>query len=147
MTTSLILRFLHVLSAALWLGAVLSWPGALRRALKLGPPHPAPALAQARAGLGIDLGAGLATLVTGLLYASPLGGGPLRIGIVVGLALALARLVLLVALARPTLRAVSDRIAAADVEGARSASRRLPAYTGTAHLLWLLALLTMVFPL
>lgn len=146
MTSSLVLRFLHVLSAALWMGAVLSWPGALRRGLKLGPPHPAPAIAQARTGLGLDLGAGLATVVTGLLYVSPLGGGPLRIGIVVGLALALARLALLVALARPTLQAVSDRIGAGDIESARSASRRLPAYTGTAHLLWLLALVTMVFP-
>jgi hypothetical protein len=140
------LRFLHILSAALWMGAALSWPGALRRALRLGPPHPAPALAQARAALGLDLGAGLATLVTGLLYASPLGGVSLRIGILIGLALALARLALLVALARPTLRVVSDRVAGGDLEGARGASRRMAAYTGTAHLLWLLALATMVFP-
>jgi hypothetical protein len=143
----LTIRFLHVLSAALWLGAALSWPGALRRALRLGPPHPAPALAQARVGLGLDLGAGLATVATGLVHASPFGGGPLRIGIVVGLAVALARLALLVALARPTLRAVSDDVAAGDLDAARGAARRLPAYTGTAHLLWLIALVVMVYPL
>ena len=141
------LRFLHILSAALWLGAVLSWPGALRRAVKAGSSFVPPALAQARMGLGLDLGAGLATLITGLVYASPIGGGPLRIGIFVGLALALARLALLVALARPTLRAVADEVAAGRLEAAHAASRRLPAYTGTAHLLWLLALVTMVFPI
>jgi hypothetical protein len=129
------------------MGAVLSWPGALRRALKAGSPHVPPALSQARAGLGLDLGAGLATVVTGLVYASPLGGGPLRIGIVVGLALALARLALLVALARPTLRVVADEVTAGRLDAAQAASRRLPAYTGTAHLLWLLALVTMVLPM
>ena len=146
MTFSLVLRFLHVLSAALWFGSALSWPGALRRALKLGPPHPAPALAQARVGLGLDLGTGAATVLTGLVYASPLGGAPLRIGILIGLALALARLALLFALARPSVREISAAVASGDVEAARAASRRLPAYTGTAHLLWVLALATMIFP-
>jgi hypothetical protein len=147
MTTSLVLRFLHVLAAALWLGAVLSWPGALRRGLKGTASEAAPALAQARSGVTLDLGAGLATLVTGLLYASPLGGVPLRIGIVIGLALALARLALLFALARPTLHLVVEKLAGGDVAGARTASRRLSAYVGTAHLLWLLALVTMIFPI
>lgn len=144
---ALAVRFLHILSAALWMGAVLFWPGALRRALKSGPPLPEAALAQARVGLGLDLGAGLATLVTGLVYASPAGVGETRFGIILGLTFALARLVLLVALARPSLRATSDAIAAGDLDAARVASRRLPAYTGMAHLLWLFALVTMVFPI
>jgi hypothetical protein len=146
MTPSLVLRFLHVLSAALWLGAVLSWPGALRRGLDPRVGAAEPALAQARGGLGLDLVAGLATLVTGLLYASPLGGVPIRLGLVVGLALAVARLALLFALGRPTLHLVSEKLAAGDLAAARTASRRLSAYVGTAHLLWLLALVTMVFP-
>lgn len=141
----LAIRLLHVLSAALWMGAALSWPGALRRALALGPPHPEPALAQARGGLGLDLAAGLATVVTGLVYVSPLGGGPLRLGILIGLTAALARLALLVTVARPALRAVSDDVAAGELERARGAARRLPAYVGTAHLLWLVALGAMVF--
>ncbi len=145
MTLSLALRFLHVLSAALWMGSGLFWPGALRRALALGSPHPSPALAQASTGLGLDFGAGVATVVTGLLYASPLGGGPMRAGILLGLTLALVRLALLFALARPSLRRVADAVGVGDIENARAASRRLPAYAGSAHLLWLLALAAMVF--
>ncbi len=145
MTLSLALRFLHVLSAALWMGSGLFWPGALRRAVALGSPHPSPALAQARAGLGLDLGAGAATVVTGLVYASPLGGVSMRAGILLGLTLALVRLALLFALARPSLRRVADAVGAGDIETARAASRRLPAYAGSAHLLWLLALAAMVF--
>lgn len=147
MTLSLVLRFLHILSASLWMGSGLFWPGSLRRALALGPPHPAPALSQAQVGLGLDLGAGVATVVTGLLYASPLGGVSMRAGILVGLLLALGRLALLVALARPALRLASDALARGDVEAARGASKKLPAYSGSAHLLWLAALVAMVFPL
>lgn len=145
---ALVVRFLHILSAALWMGAVLYWPGALRRALKAaGPPLPEAALAQARVGLGLDLGAGLATLATGLVYASPWGVGRIRFGLILGLTFALARLVLLVVLARPSLHATSEAVAAGNLDLARGASRRLPAYTGMAHLLWLFALVTMVFPI
>ena len=147
MTLSLALRFLHVLSAALWMGSGLFWPGALRRALALGAPHPSPALAQARTGLGLDLGAGVATVVTGLVYASPLGGVSMRAGILLGLTLALVRLALLFALARPSLRRAANEVGAGDLEAARAASKRLPAYAGGAHLLWLLALACMVFPI
>ena len=147
MTLSSVLRFLHILSASLWLGSALFWPGALRRALALGPPHPAPALGQARAGLGLDLGAGIATVVTGLLYASPLGNTTMRGGIFVGFLVALARLALLFALARPALRRSSDALAQGDIEAARAAVKKLPAYSGSAHLLWLLALVAMVFPI
>lgn len=146
MTGSLILRFLHVLSAALWLGSALFWPGALRRALDLGPPHPAPALAQARVGLGLDLGAGLATVVTGLVYASPVGGAPIRHGLIVGLAFAALRLALLVAVARPAVQLAREAAGAGNLAAARVAAQRLPAYTGAAHLLWFLALATMIFP-
>ena len=147
MTLPLALRFFHILSAALWMGSGLFWPGSLRRALALGPPHPAPAFAQARVGLGLDLGAGVAAVVTGLLYASPLGGVTMRAGILVGFLLALGRLGLLVALARPALRRAADALAKGDLEAARVASKKLPAYSGSAHLLWLAALVAMVFPI
>jgi hypothetical protein len=146
MTLSLALRFLHILSAALWMGSGLFWPGSVRRALALGPPHAAPALTQAHTGLGLDLGAGIATLATGLLYASPLGGITMRAGIALGLLFALSRLVLLFALARPALRRATAALAGSDLEAARLAWRRLPAYSGMAHLAWLLALAAMVFP-
>ncbi|HUK66525.1 MAG TPA: hypothetical protein VLV17_06820 [Anaeromyxobacteraceae bacterium] len=147
MTFALCLRFLHILSAALWMGSGLFWPGALRRALLLEPPAPGPALAQAQAGAGLDLGSGLAVLATGLAYASPLGGASMRMGIALGLLFALARLVLVAAVARPAIGRIREALGAGDLVLARAASRKLLAYSGSAHLLWLLALVVMVFPI
>jgi len=146
MTLPLVLRFFHVLAAAVWFGSALFWPGALRRALAPGAPAPAQELAQARAGVGLDLGIGLATLATGIVYMSPAGGVPFRMGLGLGLGLALLRIVLLLALARPALRRIAEATAAGDLGAARAAAKALPAYAGTAHLLWLLALACMVFP-
>jgi hypothetical protein len=147
MMVSLLLRFFHILSAALWMGSALFWPSALRRALALGPPHASAALDQARTGLGLDLGAGIATVLFGLIYASPIGHVPMRAGIGIGLVLALARLVLLFVLGKPAIRGVAEAVGRGDVEAARMAAKRLPAYAGSAHLLWLLALIAMVFPI
>jgi len=119
----------------------------LRRGLALGPPHAAPALERARKGAALDLAAGIATLATGLLYASPPGRVELRVGILAGLALALTRLALLVGVARPVLRRTAAALAGGDLEAARAASSRLPAYAGSAHLVWMLALVFMVFPI
>ncbi len=146
MTLSLVLRFLHILSAAVWFGSALFWPGGLRRALATGLGPANGALQQARAGLGLDLGAGLATVITGLLYASPLGGVQMRAGIVAGLGFAFARLALLFVLARPALRLTGDAATAGNLEAARAASKRVAAYAGSAHLLWIVALASMVFP-
>ncbi|HEX7625234.1 MAG TPA: hypothetical protein VF400_16775 [Anaeromyxobacteraceae bacterium] len=146
MTLSLVLRFFHVLAAALWIGSALFWPGALRRALAAGTQAPAQALAQARAGAGLDLGIGLATVATGIVYLSPAGGVHFRMGLGLGLGLALLRIVLLLALARPALRRITEAVGAGDLEAARAAAKALPAYAGAAHLLWLLALACMIFP-
>jgi len=146
MTLSTSLRFLHVLAAAGWFGTALFWPGALRRALASGPPHAEPGLRLARSGLGLDLGIGLALLATGLAYASPAGGRTLRAGVWIGLALTLVRLVLLLVLARPAVRRAGEAAAAARLDEARTAAKPVSAYAGVAHLLWLLALAMMVFP-
>jgi len=146
MTLSLVLRFFHVVPASLWFGSALFWPGALRRALAPSAPAPAQALAQARAGAGLDLWMGLATLATGIVYLSPAGGISFRMGLGLGLGLALLRIVLLLTLARPALRRIAEATAAGDFGAARAAAKALPAYAGTAHLLWLLALACMVFP-
>ena len=145
MTLHLALRFLHLLAASLWIGSALFWPGALRRALAVAPPDPGPALAQARAGFALDLALGIATIATGLLYLA-MGEVPLRHGLEAGFAFAVIRIVLLLALARPALRRVEEGAAASDLERARGAARKLPAYAGAAHLLWLLALVCMVWP-
>ena len=148
MTLSLVLRFFHVLASALWFGTALFWPGALRRALAAGTQAPAPAaaLSQARAGAGLDLWVGVATVATGTVYLSPAGGVPFRMGLGLGLGLALLRIVLLLALVRPALRRVAEAVGAGDLGAARTAAKALPAYAGTAHLLWLLALACMIFP-
>ncbi len=147
MVPILALKFLHILSASLWIGTAFFWPSALRRALAAGATEIPAALATAQSGFRLDLGAGLATVATGLVYASPLNPVPVRAGILVGLTLALLRLVLLLVLARPALRRISNAAGAGDLAAARAAGKRIPAYAGTAHLLWLLALVTMVFPL
>jgi hypothetical protein len=145
MTLHLALRFLHLLSASLWIGSALSWPGALRRALAAAQPEPGPALAQARTGVALDLAFGIATVATGLLYMA-MGEIPLRHGLEAGFGFAVIRIVLLLVQARPALRAAAQGVAAGDLERARGAARRLPAYAGAAHLLWLLALVCMVWP-
>ncbi|HEX8910336.1 MAG TPA: hypothetical protein VF805_14120 [Anaeromyxobacteraceae bacterium] len=145
MTLHLVLRFLHILSASLWIGSALSWPGALRRALADTPPRAEPALAQARTGLALDLAFGLATLATGVLYMA-IVEIPLRHGFEAGFGLAVLRIVLLFALARPALSGIAQGLAAGDAGRARAAARKLPAYAGAAHLLWLLALVGMVWP-
>lgn len=147
MTLPLVLRFLHILAAALWIGSALFWPGTLRRALAAAPAQaPGAALAQARTGVALDLAFGLAAIATGLLYMA-MGEVPLRHGLEAGFGLAVLRLVLLFALARPALGRIAGGLARGDLEAARAASRKLPAYAGMAHLLWLLALVGMVWPI
>ncbi len=142
--TPLVLRFLHILAAALWLGSALFWPGGVRRALALGGPPVAPALAQARVALGLDLGAGLATIATGALLVVVAGAHQLTVA--AGLLVALLRLALLLALARPAVARAGAAASAGDLERARAAARKIPAYAGIAHLLWAVALAAMVFP-
>jgi hypothetical protein len=146
MTLATILRFLHVLAGAGWLGTALFWPGALKRALAAGAPHPEPALRLARTGLGLDLGLGLALVAAGLLYASPLGQRVPRAGIWIGLVLAVARVALALLLARPALQRAGEAALAGRLDEARAAARPVSAYAGVAHLIWLLALACMVFP-
>ena len=141
----LALRFLHILSSAAWFGAALFWPGAIRRALAGdSPAHAQAALAQARTALRLDLWAGVVTILSGGAYAASLGA--VRHGIWIGAALALVRVGLLLAMAAPALRRVASAVEGGDRASATVAARRLPAYAGAAHLLWLVALLTMVLP-
>lgn len=145
MTTILLVRFLHVLSAALWLGAALYWPGDLRRALDAGGVAPTLALRRARSALGLDLGAGFAVLLTGGGLAGSLGGGN-PVTVWGGLALALVRFVLVLVLARPAVRRASAAADGGDLARARAAAKGVAAYAGIAHLLWAVSLGLMIFP-
>jgi hypothetical protein len=139
-----LVRYLHILSAALWLGAALYWPGDLRRALDAGGVAPTLALRRARAALGLDLGAGVAVFLTGGGLASMHLGN--RLTMWGGLALVLTRVVLLFALARPAVRRASAAADGGDLPRARAAAKGVAAYAGIAHLVWAVALALMVFP-
>jgi hypothetical protein len=141
-------RFLHILCAALWMGAALYWPGDLRRALDAGGAAPGVALRRASGALALDGIAGLATILTGGFLASRYGADVVRpLTMWGGLALAVARLALLLLLARPAVQRVAAAASAGDVARARASAKGIAAYAGVAHLLWLLALVAMVFPL
>jgi hypothetical protein len=135
---------LHVTAAATWLGAALWMPGDVRRTLAMGPPHTDALARRARPALSLDLWAGLATLITGLVAIGLRGGVP-RAGIVVGLFAVLVRLGLLALGVFPAYRRVVRAVGAGDLAAAEAPARRLAGLAGAAHLLWVVALAGMIF--
>jgi hypothetical protein len=141
-----LLVFLHVLSMALWLGAALWVAGDVRRTLALGRPHPDALVARVRPALGLDAAAGIATIASGALLVWEQQLGMPRLGITAGIVLALARLGVLAALRR-SWRAIVARLQAGEpVPAGDPATGRMSMLAGIAHVLWLLALAGMVFP-
>jgi hypothetical protein len=136
--------FLHIGAAATWLGAALWTPGDVRRTLAMGPPHTAALAGRAGVAISLDLWAGLATLVTGLVLVALQGGVP-RTGIAVGLVAVLIRLGLVAMGTLPAWRQVRRALASGDLAKARAPARRLAVLAGPAHLLWAVALAGMVF--
>ena len=68
-----LLVFLHVLAISTWIGAAIWVAGDVKRALAMGKPHVDVLAARIRPALGLDAGAGIATIVTGaLLWANNL---------------------------------------------------------------------------
>jgi hypothetical protein len=142
-----LLRFLHILSASAWLGATLWIAGDVRRTLALGRAQAGALGARVRPALGLDLGAGLATVATGLLVLLLRGAHP-RTGIMIGFALALVRITVVLAGLRPAWLAIAARLdAGEEVPPTDPPVRRMAMFSGIAHTLWLLALATMVFPI
>jgi len=144
-TALVLVKFLHILSAAAWLGASLWTPGDVRRTLALGKPYTDALPRRARPALALDLWTGIATLLTGIAFIALEGGVP-RIGVLVGLGAVLVRLVVLTAGVRPAYRLVESSAAAGDLAAAEVPARRLGMFAGIGHLLWLVALAGMVFP-
>jgi hypothetical protein len=141
-----LLRFLHILSASAWLGATLWVAGDVRRTLGVGPAQATTLQARVGPALSLDVGAGAATILFGLLLIATRGGVP-RIGIVVGLALALARIAVVPAALRPAWRSLEGRLAAGQNVAANDGSvKRMAMWSGIGHALWVAALATMVFP-
>jgi hypothetical protein len=139
-----ILLFLHILSAAVWLGAALWVAGDVRRTLALGKPFVSALPARVSAGRRLDHGAGAATMLTGIALIVVIGGHP-RTGIILGFLLALARLAVAGALYRPTWVRLAARLSAGeDVPPTDPAVKRLSMLSGIEHALWLGALGLMV---
>jgi hypothetical protein len=144
-TTYYLLRILHLVAMALWLGAALWVPGDVRRTLALGPEHLAGLGARIRPALRLEVWAGVATLLTGIALIGV--GAPHRMGVVVGFVLALVLLILVMTIVLPAGKRVAALTeAGGDLTEARRLAKSLAAFSGIAHLLWLAALVAMVLP-
>jgi uncharacterized membrane protein len=136
---------LHILSAAAWIGAALWLPRDVKRTLALGRPHTEALAARVRPALRLDLGAGIATVITGLAVLGIDARHPAA-GIMVGFAAAIVRLAVVRLAMFPAWRAVEARIAAGgDLAPAAAPARRMGMLSGIAHTLWLVALAGMIF--
>jgi hypothetical protein len=142
-----LLLFLHVLSIAMWIAAALWVSGDVKRSLASGKPNVDLLNARVRPALGLDLAAGVATIVTGSLLVWEERLGMPRIGLTAGIVLTLVRIGVLAAL-RSAYRSIYARLQAGEaVPVTDPAARRMSMLSGMAHTLWLLALAGMVFPI
>jgi hypothetical protein len=140
-----LLRILHFVATATWLGAALWVASDVKRTLALGPPHTAALGARIVPALRLDVWAGVATIFTGI--ALTLAGEGHRIGIGVGFAISLVLLILVMTVLLPAGRRIAKMAqAGGDLGEARRMARSLAAFNGVAHLLWLAALVAMVLP-
>lgn len=143
MTALTAVLFLHVLSAATWLGAALWIPGDVRRSLTLGKDQAQASTRRARPALALDLWSGLATLVTGVAAIWLEGGRP-RGGVMVGFAAVALRLGVFALGMRPAYRRVEAAVTAGDLAAGNAPARRVSMFAGIGHLLWVVALAGMV---
>lgn len=142
-----LVRLLHVLAMAAWLGASLWLAGDARRSLRAGPDEARAFLVRARAALTFDRLAGGLTILTGLALIHFAQAWPLRGGLWLGASLAVARAGLTDAVLSPTLRSITRRMEAGEPAAALlPVARRLAATSGAGHLAWLAALTGMVLP-
>ncbi len=139
-----VVKLLHVASMAAWLGAALWAPGDVRRALARGKVDADALSEQVGPALRLDIGAGIATIATGLVLFAWTGRP--RLGLEVGGALGFGLLALVAAGIVPTWRRIATRLAAGDEGGIAPLSRRFAALAGVGHVLWMLALALMVLP-
>jgi hypothetical protein len=140
-----LLRVLHLVAMALWLGVALWTPGDVRRTLAAGAPHLARLPARLRPALRLRVWAGAVTILSGVALAGVARSS--RIGIAVGFALALLLFILDMTVVLPAGKRIARAIeAGGDLSDALRLSRSLSAFSGVGHLLWLAALVAMVLP-
>jgi uncharacterized protein YjeT (DUF2065 family) len=140
-TVYYLLRFLHITATATWIGAALWVPGDVRRTLARGAPHTELLVPRVDTALKLDLWAGIASILTGLVLMLAIGGHPAT-RLMVGLGLALVLLGLVAFGVFPAWRRIKASLATGGDPGA---VKKLAAFNGIAHALWLAALATMVF--
>jgi hypothetical protein len=141
-----IVRFLHVVSMASWLGATLWLAGDARRSLGADPEAARAFLRRALASLRVDRWAGVATLVTGagLIHLTRIWPA-LPAPLVVGMALGVARAALTDAALLPAVRRLAVRLEAGEAPATLlPVAGRLAMLSGIGHLTWLGALAGMI---
>ena len=139
-----VVKLVHVASMAGWLGAALWVPGDVRRTLARGKVDAGGLAERAGPALRLEVGAGILTVLTGLGLFAWIGRP--RLGLMLGGALGIALLVLGAFAVLPAWKRIATRLAAGDEAGAAPIARRLAAFAGVGHVLWLLALALMVLP-
>jgi hypothetical protein len=142
-----ILRFFHIMSAAVWFGAVLLTPGDVRQTLERGRPHVDGLKDRLQKSVGISLRAGVLTVITGFAIVMTSGGFgnvPFRIHLAMGLAVLMLGLGFM--MINPLSEAICDVIdqKGEDLEEAKSLATTFGALSGVNHLLWFITLGLMV---
>ena len=141
-----IVRYLHVVSMAAWLGAALWLAGDARRSLAAGPDASRAFLNRALAALRVDRAAGLATLLTGatLIYLTRIWPA-MPLPLMVGMTLGACRAGLTEGLLFPAVRRLGARLEAGEAPAALlPVAGRLAMLSGIGHLIWLGALAGMI---
>lgn len=144
MDLSALVRIVHLVAMALWLGAALWAPGDARRSIAAA--QPAGLTRRIVPALRLSVWAGVATLLSGIALMLITGAHD-RLGIGIGFALTVVLLMLEMTIVLPA----AKRIAAVAEQGgdlteARGMTGKLTAMSGVAHLIWFAALVAMVLP-
>lgn len=144
----LILKTLHILSAAIWLGAGLPVSRDVRRTIERGRPHTDLLPERVNRSGKVAVIAGVLTLGTGVNLVFSVGGfANVRPNIHVGFGLTLLLFAIEAGLVRPTWRRIAAILTAedGDLAEARGLTGRFAMLHGIEHLLWLVVLVLMVF--
>jgi hypothetical protein len=141
-----VVRYLHVVSIAAWLGAALWLAGDARRSLAAGPEAARAFFSRSLASLQFDRWAGVATFVTGagLIHLTHVWPA-MPLSLAVGITLGIARAGLTDAALLPAVRKLSARLEAGEAPAALlPTAGRLAMLSGIGHLIWLGALAGMI---
>ena len=147
MTFIYILKFFHIMAAAVWFGAVLLTPGDVRQTLEMGRPHVDGLKDRLQKSVSISLRAGVLTVITGfgIIFASG-GMGAVHFRIHIGMTLAIVMLGVGFLMLTPVVNAICETIdKGGELDDAKALAPKLGMFSGINHLLWFVTLGLMVF--